>query len=271
MDTERVEKREITPENIVQKETKIENKQAKKEKRVGRITFGITLVLVGITIILQTFTAMDMLRYVLMMWPLILISLGIEVIYYGKKDNVNMKYDFVGIILVFIILMCTSIFSLVNYGVNKVLYNTDIQNAIIKESAEDRMTYNFDDKLTIVNLGDKKIRLRIIEDENFLQTKVSIDSNMKEDSLKEQNIISLITGKYSIHGFIDIDHYREEEVKNDEVKRDDEVENNRRSEEVEYHSFLTIDEFPEWLESLEIKIITNNKDNILTRGNFEIM
>ena len=52
----------------------------KKKRLIGRTTFGISLILLGITIALQTILPIDLLRYVLMAWPLIIISIGIEIL-----------------------------------------------------------------------------------------------------------------------------------------------------------------------------------------------
>ena len=48
-------------------------------KRVGTYTFGIMLVMFGITLMLGTFTKLDIMKYVFMFWPLIFILLGLEI------------------------------------------------------------------------------------------------------------------------------------------------------------------------------------------------
>ena len=63
-----------------------------------------------------------------MLWPLIIISIGIEIIYYSNKNDIEIKYDFWGIILTGIVVFFGILFSLFNYGVNKVLYNEDVKN-----------------------------------------------------------------------------------------------------------------------------------------------
>lgn len=105
----------------------------KKERRVGTYTFGIMLIIIGISIIVMTFTNFDFLRYLLMLWPIVLIGLGIEVLYLNSKSNIKIKIDFVSIILMGVVLFFTAIFSIGNYCVNKVLYDEDIKGKIINE------------------------------------------------------------------------------------------------------------------------------------------
>ena len=45
----------------------------KKQIRIGKVTFGVVLILVGIVIFVQTLTSLDILRFVFMLWPLVLI------------------------------------------------------------------------------------------------------------------------------------------------------------------------------------------------------
>ena len=105
----------------------------KKKRLIGRTTFGISLILLGITIALQTILPIDLLRYVLMAWPLIIISIGIEILYYSNKDNFETKYDFLGIILTGIIVFFGIGFSVLNYGVNKILYSNVMTEYLTQE------------------------------------------------------------------------------------------------------------------------------------------
>ena len=61
----------------------------KKRKIIGRTTFGIALILFGISLVIQTLFTLDILKYILMLWPLIIISLGIEIIYYSNKNDIE--------------------------------------------------------------------------------------------------------------------------------------------------------------------------------------
>ena len=89
-------------------------------KRIGKTTFGITFILVGIALILQIFIKQDIFKYVMLMWPIVLILFGIEVLYYSHKKDVSIKYDTLGIFLSFLIIIFGSIFSIVNLGMIKI-------------------------------------------------------------------------------------------------------------------------------------------------------
>lgn len=105
----------------------------KFEKRIGTYTFGVMLIIVGISVLVMTFTKFDFFRYLLMVWPIVLIGLGIEILYLNSKSNIRIKIDFVSIILMGIVLFSTAIFSFGNYWVNKVLYDEDIKEKILNE------------------------------------------------------------------------------------------------------------------------------------------
>ena len=104
--------------------------EEKKERRVGTYTFGITLIIIGISVLIMTFTKFDFFKYILMLWPVVLICLGIEILYLNSKSNVKVKIDFLSIILMLIVLFFTAIFSLGNYFVNKVLYDDEIRGKV---------------------------------------------------------------------------------------------------------------------------------------------
>ena len=145
----------------------------KKRKIIGRTTFGIALVLFGISLVIQTLFSLDILRYVLMLWPLIIISIGIEIIYYSNKNDIEIKYDFWGIILTGIVVFFGILFSLFNYGVNKVLYNEDVKE-YVQTPHEDYIDYSFDSKLKITNMDDTTINVKVMEDKQSTDTKVVI-------------------------------------------------------------------------------------------------
>ena len=105
----------------------------RNEKRVGTYTFGAMLILVGISTFIMTFTKLDLVKYLLMFWPLILIFLGVEILYLNTKSTVKVKIDFWSIILMCIVLFFTGIFSIGNYFVNKVLYDNDMKSFIVNQ------------------------------------------------------------------------------------------------------------------------------------------
>lgn len=109
----------------------------KKEKRVGTYTFGIMLILIGISVVIMTFTKLDFVKYILMVWPILLIILGIEILYLNTKSNIKVKIDFVSIILMCVVLFFVGIFSIGNYFVNKFLGDEDIKAHVYNQIIED--------------------------------------------------------------------------------------------------------------------------------------
>lgn len=213
----------------------------KKRKIIGRTTFGIALVLFGISLVIQTLFSLDMLRYVLMLWPLIIISLGIEIIYYSNKNDIEVKYDFWGIILTGIVVFFGIIFSLFNYGVNKILYNDDVIQ-YLQTPNEDYIDYSFDSKLKITNMDDSTINIKIIEDEQCTETKVVMKYTLIPKTT--DNVLALFENADSLYNYIDIDNL------------DSDI------------ATLEILDIPSTFENTEIVIHTSSKDNILLTGNF---
>ena len=213
----------------------------KKRKIIGRTTFGIALVLFGISLVIQTLFSLDILRYVLMLWPLIIISLGIEIIYYSNKNDIEVKYDFWGIILTGIVVFFGIIFSLFNYGVNKILYNDDVIQ-YLQTPNEDYIDYSFDSKLKITNMDDSTINIKIIEDEQCTETKVVMKYTLIPKTT--DNVLALFENGDSLYNYIDVDNL------------DSDV------------ATLDILAIPSTFENIEIVINTSSKDNILLTGNF---
>lgn len=213
----------------------------KKRKIIGRTTFGIALILFGISLVIQTLFTLDILKYILMLWPLIIISLGIEIIYYSNKNDIEVKYDFWGIILTGIVVFFGIIFSLFNYGVNKILYNDDVIQ-YLQTPNEDYIDYSFDSKLKITNMDDSTINIKIIEDEQCTDTKVVIKYTLLPKTT--DNVLSLFENGDSLYNYIDVDNL------------DSDV------------ATLDILAIPSTFENIEIVINTSSKDNILLNGNF---
>lgn len=121
--------------------------EEKKERRVGTYTFGVMLIIIGISVLIMTFTKFDFFRYLLMLWPVVLIGLGIEILYLNSKPNIKVKIDFVSIILMGTVLFFTAIFSLGNYCVNKVLYDEDIKGRVFNQYFENSYFEDIDNKI----------------------------------------------------------------------------------------------------------------------------
>ncbi|MEG0872904.1 MAG: hypothetical protein RSE00_03235 [Clostridia bacterium] len=226
----------ITDNEVVPK-----TKPLKEIKKIGRFTFGISLIIFGIGLLIQMIIKIDMLRYVLIFWPVILIILGCEILYYCSKKHISIRYDVFGIFLMFVVLFFGTLISAANFGINKVLYDTNIKEAIIEDVANSNYVYSFDGKINLNNASGKVIPVTIIEDINTKSTDVRV--NLKYNKSKINNIVSIASDKYSYANIYDISHL------------DAKI------------SFINN---PEWLENIEIKVITNNRANVVTNGLFEI-
>lgn len=74
-------------------------------RRVGSFTCGILLILFGGLFLLRLFVPMITYTFILHLWPLILIFLGVEVLLSNRKsENIVIKYDVAAIMLVFLLL-----------------------------------------------------------------------------------------------------------------------------------------------------------------------
>ena len=75
-----------------------------KGRRVGTLTSGILLVMFGIMFLLRLVTTNINILLIASLWPLILVSVGIEIIvaYIINKEE-KMQYDFSAMILVIIL------------------------------------------------------------------------------------------------------------------------------------------------------------------------
>lgn len=139
----------------------------RREKRVGTYTFGVVLILIGIAVLIMTFTKIDVVKYIFMFWPVVLIGLGIEIIYLNSKSDIKVKVDFFSIILMCIVLFFTAIFSVGNYFVNKVLYDEDVKSLIINEYAQNEYCRNMNKEITIQAAQKNKVKVTFMESKGY--------------------------------------------------------------------------------------------------------
>ena len=76
----------------------------RKVRRVGTVTFGLLLVAAGLLLLLRTILPSLDLRFVVSLLPVALIALGIEVLVYAARPNVQLKYDGLSIFVCILIL-----------------------------------------------------------------------------------------------------------------------------------------------------------------------
>lgn len=99
-----------------------EQKFPQKERRVGTFTFGIVLVLTGLFMAAALFFPKVNPEIFLKFSPVILITLGVEVLLSTRKEG-RIRYDWVGMILCFLI-VCTALIMFA--GTWAILYHPDL-------------------------------------------------------------------------------------------------------------------------------------------------
>lgn len=75
------------------------------EKRVGTLTMGLSLVLFGVLFALHTFFDIFTFAFIIKLWPIVIIFLGIEMLVNSIKDkDSHIKVDFLSFLLTFAVL-----------------------------------------------------------------------------------------------------------------------------------------------------------------------
>ena len=92
-----------------------------KIKRVGTITLAIALISLGVLIFMSQINDTYTLDLALKLWPLVLIVLGLEILWFrfmSKDEEMVIKYDIFSIFLVFTILFTNlGLYALLEIGI----------------------------------------------------------------------------------------------------------------------------------------------------------
>lgn len=80
-----------------------------KERRVGTFTFGAVLVICGILMLVSMFFPNLDMTLALQLSPLILVSLGVEVLLSARSGG-KIRYDWVGMVLCFVLVTAALVF-----------------------------------------------------------------------------------------------------------------------------------------------------------------
>ena len=83
-----------------------ENKNVIRIHRVGSITAGFSMIVWGIMFILHEINIIADVALILKLWPLILVGLGIEILWFNARDK-NIVYD-KGAVFLMVIMTCFS-------------------------------------------------------------------------------------------------------------------------------------------------------------------
>ena len=58
-----------------------------KPKKIGTLTLGMSLILVGAAFMIVNFDSYEQLMFLFSFWPVILIALGSEILLFGRKNS----------------------------------------------------------------------------------------------------------------------------------------------------------------------------------------
>jgi len=97
------------PEQATKERKPFKNSET-RQWRVGTFSMGFTLIALGLFLILGRLYEIDILTYMMTLWPLLIIVLGLEMIAYNflthvKKSGGRFTYDFISIFLVILFLL----------------------------------------------------------------------------------------------------------------------------------------------------------------------
>ncbi len=90
-----------------------------KIHRVGTLTLGITLIVMGVLFLVQLFfTAMIPIEIVIQAWPIVFILLGIEILCANRKtEQQEFVYDKIAIMLTMILIFFAMVLAIIGNAV----------------------------------------------------------------------------------------------------------------------------------------------------------
>lgn len=87
-------------------------------RRVGSVTFGITLLCYGVLFLIHTFVPMLKYQYIFRCWPVIFILLGCEILvenHKAKTQDSKVVYDFPAVLMLGIMLLFAMIMAIIDF------------------------------------------------------------------------------------------------------------------------------------------------------------
>lgn len=181
--------------------------EKKTSVRIGSFTFGIIMILLGINLFLQTITSVDLFRFTLSLWPLVFILLGTEMLYYQTRKNVIIKYDISAMFIITIVLLLGIVFSLFNYGVNKILYNKGVKSDIIYCLTNNEYNLTFENKIEIKNELKNNVDVKFIQ--NIEQNNISINIKFNYNDSYDGSVLRLLKDRDLLKRTFNIDYMNE--------------------------------------------------------------
>lgn len=156
--------------------------------KIGRITTGIALVMIGLLIFLHQITDVNWLEKGFTFWPLILIGYGIEYLLYTRR-NERISFDLGGAIFIAIVLGVTWVVNLIssgiqNYSIGEMDYARKGQEIIIEEQVNSLLVDGLIGQITLEPSSNGKITILPIYRSN---KNLSLEKMKEELFLDVQN------------------------------------------------------------------------------------
>ncbi|MCM1991992.1 hypothetical protein [Oceanirhabdus seepicola] len=182
-----------------------------KQMRVGTFSLGILLVIIGMLILFGGIKGISGALLILKFWPIILISIGIEILYFvyrNKGAEIKLKYDVLAVFIFIILVLISSGVFVFNEFMDDEVSNVvmgDIKSKahsdiMIKEYEYDKADIN---KIVIEDRGNINIK-QSTDNKVRIKTSVVVKANSKKvaEEYKENVIdIKVIDGKLLISDF----------------------------------------------------------------------
>lgn len=89
-------------------------------RRIGSVTFGITLLCYGVLFLIHIFVPMLKYQYIFRCWPVIFILLGCEILvenHKSKLQDCKVVYDFAAVVMLGIILLFAMIMAIIDFEI----------------------------------------------------------------------------------------------------------------------------------------------------------
>lgn len=89
-------------------------------RRVGSVTFGITLLCYGFLFLIHIFAPMLKYQYIFRFWPVIFILLGCEILtenHKSKTQDCKIVYDFAAVAMLIIMLLFAMIMAIIDFDI----------------------------------------------------------------------------------------------------------------------------------------------------------
>lgn len=165
-----------------------------KRTRVGTFSLGVLLVAIGVLILVCGIKGVDGVQLILKFWPIILISIGLEILYFvykNKGEEMKLKYDVLSVVVFLFLLIISSGVFVFNEFMDNDLSNVVMRDIKIRANSDMVIKeYEFDkskiDKVKIDNSGNLTVR-QSADDKIRIKTSVIIKASSKEIIEKYKN------------------------------------------------------------------------------------